>query len=89
MTFVDDNTRTIWVFLIKEKSKVSQIFKNFNSMVQIQFQTNIQVFRTDNSKDYFNFVLGNYLVTHSIVHQNSCVDTPQQNRVAKGKIDIS
>lgn len=31
--FVDDHTRITWLFLIKEKSEVGQIFRNFNNMV--------------------------------------------------------
>ena len=64
---------------MKEKSEVGTIFKNFNSMIQTQFQTKIKVFRKDNAKDYFNFLLGGYLMDQGIVHQSSCVDTPQQN----------
>lgn len=31
--FVDDHTRIILVFLMKEKLKAGQIFKNFNIMI--------------------------------------------------------
>ena len=83
VSFVDDHTRISWVFPIKEKSEVSQIFKNFSNMVHIQFQRKIQILRTDNAKDYFNSVLGEFLKSEGIIHQSSCVDTPQQNGIAK------
>ncbi|KAJ9556963.1 hypothetical protein OSB04_011577 [Centaurea solstitialis] len=54
-------------------------------MIKTQFHTNIQVLKTDNAPDYYNNVLGNYLSEQGIVHQSSCVDTPQQNGVAKRK----
>lgn len=54
-------------------------------MIQTQFQTNIQVLRTDNARDFFNSVLGSYLQSNGIIHQSSCVDTPQQNGVAERK----
>lgn len=74
--FVDDHTRITWVFLMKEKSEVGQIFKNFNTMIQTQFHTKIQIFRTDNARKYFNNILGDYLQSQGIIHQSSCVDTP-------------
>ena len=70
---------------MKEKSETSHIFQNFHKMIQTQFQTNIQVLRTDNARDFFNSVLGSYLQSNGIIHQSSCVDTPQQNGVAKRK----
>ena len=70
---------------MKNKSETSPIFQTFHKMIQNQFQTNIQVFKTDNARDFFNSILGSYLQSHGIVHQSSCVDTPQQNGVAERK----
>ena len=70
---------------MKEKSEVGTLFRNFNSMIQTQFQTKIQVLKTDNAKEYFNTVLGSYLLNQGIIHISSCVDTPQQNGVAERK----
>ena len=70
---------------MKEKSDVGQIFENFNLMVKTQFQAKIQVFRTDNAKEYFTSSLSTYLLEQGIVHQSSCVDTPQQNGIAERK----
>ena len=84
-TFIDDHTRTIWVFLIKEKLEVGQIFEYFHNMVRTQFQANIQVLRTNNGHEYYNFALG-YLQKNVIVHQTSCVNTPQQNGVGERKL---
>ena len=71
VSFVDDHTRVTWVFLMKEKSEVGSIFKFFHSMIQTQFQAKIQVFRTDNAREYFNVILGNYLLENGIIHQSS------------------
>ena len=69
----------------KKKSEVGTVLKIFNSTIQTQFQTKIKVFRSKNVKDYFKSILGEYLMSHGIVHQSSCVDTPQQNKVTKRK----
>ncbi|CAN1188688.1 Retrovirus-related Pol polyprotein from transposon TNT 1-94 [Linum perenne] len=85
VTFIDDHTRLTWTFLMKEKSETTTIFQNFHRMVSTQFQTTIQVLKTDNAHDYFNSALGSYLTTHGIIHASSCVDTPQQNGIAERK----
>ncbi|RVW63346.1 Retrovirus-related Pol polyprotein from transposon TNT 1-94 [Vitis vinifera] len=54
-------------------------------MIQNQFQAQIQILRTDNGREYFHFALGTYLMNNGIIHQSSCVDTPQQNGVAEQK----
>lgn len=61
VSFIDDHTRTTWIFLMKEKSEVGPIIKNFHSMIQNQFQANVQKIISDNAKDYFNTILGEYV----------------------------
>ena len=62
---------------MKEKSEVDQIFKNFYNIIQTQFHEKIQVLKIDNARDYFNSVIGEFLLKEGIVHQSSCIDTPQ------------
>lgn len=54
-------------------------------MIQTQFQTHIQTLRTDNGTEYFNTTMGDFLQSHGIIHQSSCVDSPQQNGIAERK----
>jgi len=55
-------------------------------MISTQFGSQIKKFRTDNARDYFNHHLHNFFQQEGIIHEYSCVDTPQQNRVAERKI---
>ena len=68
VTFIDDDTRITWVFLMKEKSEVGQIFQTFHKMIQNQFQTKIQVLNTDNGKEFFQSNLRTYLRNQGIIH---------------------
>ena len=54
-------------------------------MIQKQFQTGIQILKTDNGTKYFNSILGPYLKDHGIIHQSSCVGTHQQNDIVERK----
>lgn len=85
LTFIDDHTRICWVYLLKDKSDAAQTFKNFHSMIQTQFQAKIQILHTDNGREFFNTSLSQFLSHHGIIHQSSCVYTPQQNGVSERK----
>ena len=41
--------------------------------------------KTDNAKEYFALILGDYILSQGIVHQSSCVDIVQQNGVVERK----
>lgn len=50
-----------------------------------QFNSTIQILRTDNAKKHFSSHLGKYLLEQGIIHQSSCVETPKQNGVLERK----
>ncbi|XP_052730972.1 retrovirus-related Pol polyprotein from transposon TNT 1-94 isoform X1 [Vigna angularis] len=85
VTFIDDCTRVTWLYLLKQKSDVSTIIPIFHSMIRTQFGVNIKRFRTDNARDYFNQTISSYFQSNGIIHDSSCVYTPQQNGVAERK----
>ena len=65
VSFIDDCTRTTWIYLLQEKSEVANSFKTFHKMIQTQFHTKIQVLRTNNGKEYFNTILKEYFKIRS------------------------
>ena len=83
--FIDDHTRLCWVFQLKEKFVIESNFQFFHQMIKTQFQTHIQILHTDKGREYFNSILGTYLKNNGIVHQSTCVETPQQNGIAERK----
>ena len=52
-------------------------------MVMTQFQTQIRVLHTDNGGEYMSTAIQQFLKSQGIVHQTTCVGTPQQNSVAE------
>jgi len=75
----------MWVYLLKDKSEIAQVFQNFYTFVRTQFNTSIKVLRSDNAKEYMSNTFKNFLGTHGIHHQTSCPYTPQRNGVAERK----
>ena len=85
VTFVDDYYRLTWLFLMKERSEVFEIFKKLCVEDKTQFGHSICILRSDNAKEYFSIHFSNYLQASGILHQSSCSHTPQQNGVAERK----
>ena len=67
------------------KSEVPQLFIRFYNMVKTQFGKCIKRFRSDNGKEYANHTFSAFTSKHGIIHEFTCVDTPQQNGVAERK----
>ena len=85
VTFIDDKSRATWLYLLKSKREVCSIFQDFCSMIENQFNTTIKVLRTDNGTEYMNHNFQTFLHSKGIIHQTSCVGTPQQNGIAERK----
>lgn len=61
------------------------IIANFASYVQTQFQTSIQCIRLDDAKELCEGPMLQCYLSHGIVHQKSCVNSPQQNGTIERK----
>ena len=77
LTIVDDYSRAVWIYLLKKKSEVAGTLINFFSMVERQFEKKVRVLRSDNGGEFM--CLKSYFGKEGILHQTSCVYTPQQN----------
>ena len=64
------------------KSDDSSLLQYFYNMVVTQFHTNIKVIRIDNGP---KFALPSFYASKGILHQLSCVETPQQNSIVERK----
>nr|KYP74868.1 Retrovirus-related Pol polyprotein from transposon TNT 1-94 [Cajanus cajan] len=85
VTFVDDCTRMTWLYLLKHKSDVCDVFQVFHKIITTQFDTEIKIIRSDNGGEYYNTKLSLFLKSVGILHQTSCPNFPQQNGVAERK----
>ena len=84
--FVDDYSRYSWIYLLKNKSEVPSVIVRFIELIYNQFDKRIRSFRSDNAREYFSSEVNQYMNDHGIVHESSCVNTPQQNGLAERKI---
>ena len=82
LTIVDDYTRCTWLYLLRFKSECPSILRIFCSMVETQFDLKVKIIRSDNAA---KFVMKSFYQERGIIHQLSCVQTPQQNSIVERK----
>lgn len=83
VTIVDDYSGFTWLFLIQFKSEVIVVLRDFLTRIQNLFSTSVKVLRTDNGCEFFSHEFKSLMSTLGILHQTSCVYTPQQNGVVE------
>ena len=77
VTFTDDYSRFIWLFLMKTRVELFSIFQKFHAEICIQFNTYIRILKSDNAKEYFSTPFSSFMSSHGILYQSSCAYTPQ------------
>jgi transposase InsO family protein len=85
VTFIDEFSRYVWVYFMKEKSEVFTKFKEFKEKIESELNMKIKCLRTDNGRDYLTNQFTIYHAEHKIRRQLTCPNTPQQNGVAERK----
>ncbi|CAH9096007.1 unnamed protein product, partial [Cuscuta epithymum] len=85
LSIVDDFSRGVWVYLMKNKSEVCQKLIQFCNMVETQFEKRVKRIRSDNGMEFQTKFLSEYYARYGIILETSCTDTPQQNGVVERK----
>ena len=67
VTFFDDFSRKIWVYLIKNKSDVPNIFIKFHKFISNTTSYKIINFKSDNGTEYINKTLTTYLENFALI----------------------
>ena len=83
LTFVDDKTRYVWVYPLKKKSDVFEIFKLWKTMAEKSSGCILKTLCTDNGGEFISTQFGRYLCSKGIQHELTIPKTPQQNGVAE------
>nr|KYP61818.1 Retrovirus-related Pol polyprotein from transposon TNT 1-94 [Cajanus cajan]KYP63036.1 Retrovirus-related Pol polyprotein from transposon TNT 1-94 [Cajanus cajan] len=83
VSFVDDLSRKAWLYLIKAKSDVFSIFKDFKALVEKQSGKCIKILRTDGGGEFTSGEFEGFCKEHGIVHEVTAPYTPQHNGIAE------
>ena len=85
LTFIDDYSRKTWVYFLRRKSEVFEVFKEFKNLIEKQSGYFIKRLRSDQGGEYSSDLFEDYCKEHGIVHQFTPSYTPQLNGVAERK----
>jgi hypothetical protein len=83
VSFIDDFSKYTWIYLIKHKSDVFQVFKNFQNLVERKFDRKIISLQTDWGGEYEK--LNSFFQQIGVAHRVSCPHAHQQNGAAERK----
>lgn len=76
LTIIEYYSHYTWIVLLKLKTEVKLHIQNFISLIENQFQAKEKIIRHANGPE---FLLKDFFASKWILHQTSCVYTPQQN----------
>jgi transposase InsO family protein len=82
LTLVDSFTRSTWLYLLPTKADTKHTIESFANLVENQFNYRIKILRSDNGGE---FHMKDFFHTKGIIHQTTCVETPQQNGLVERK----
>ena len=68
VVFVDDYSRYSWIFNVKYRSELLQVYSNFAKMVETQFSKRIKIFQSNNALEYTQYDFQADLHSYSTVN---------------------
>ena len=83
VTFIDDKSRYVWLYVLKSKSEVFSKFGEWMVMVEWSTGRKLKVLRSDNGGEYTSGEVAEFLVSEGIRHELTVSKSPQQYGVAE------
>ena len=83
LTFIDDYTRYVWMYILKSKNQVFEKFVEWKALVETSSGRKLKTLRTDNGGEYTSAEFTMYLKKEGVRHEFTVPKTPQQNGVAE------
>jgi transposase InsO family protein len=83
LTFIDDYSKMCWLYFMRFKSEVFNIFKKFKAMVELQSGYQIKKIRSDRGGEYTSLEFNAFCEELGLERQLTVAYTPQQNGTAE------
>ena len=79
LTFIDDFSRKVWVFMLKNEADVFNVYKQFKAMVEKRTCKTVKCLRNNNDGEFTSIEFEQYCKDEGIIRHKTVVYTPQQN----------
>lgn len=83
LTFIDDNTRYIWIYVLKHKDEVFRFFLEYKAQGERSTGRKLKPLHTDNGGEYVSADFEKCLKEEGVRHELTVPKTPEQNGVAE------
>ena len=83
MSIIDDYSRRIWLYILKEKSEAFQRFKEWCVEIEAEKGMSLKCFRTVNGLEYLSKEFDDYCKMKGIRRHRTVPMNPQQNGVGE------
>jgi transposase InsO family protein len=83
VTFIDDFSRKVWIYMLKRKVDVFIVFKQFRALVEKSTGRSIKCLRINNGGEFTSMEFENYCKVFGIDRHKTTAYTPQQNKVVE------
>ncbi|GJU08384.1 retrovirus-related pol polyprotein from transposon TNT 1-94 [Tanacetum coccineum] len=83
VTLLDDSSRKVWVYFLKNKSEVFNTFKKWKAAVENETNLRVKYLKFDNGGEYSSREFIKYCAENWIKMLKTVPETPQQNGVAE------
>ena len=75
--FIDDYSRASWVYLLKDRSHILDVIKNFFNEIINQFSVTPKCLRTNNDLEFVQSGIQSYCTSLEVIHHTTCRHTSQ------------
>ena len=83
MSLIDDYSRRIWIYILKEKSEAFAKFKEWCIEVELEKGCKVKCLRIDNGLEYLSKSFDDFCKQKGIKRHRTVPMNPQQNGVAE------
>ena len=84
VTFIDDASRKVWVYVLKTKDQIFEHFKKFHAMVEREKGKPLKCLRGDNGGEYTSNEFKSYCFEKGIRNEKTVPGTPSKMVWQKG-----
>lgn len=88
VSFVDEFSRKVWIYLLKAKSEAFSFFKSFKSMVEKQYGKFIKVLRIDGGGEFCSKEIEGFRKDNGILHETTTPYTLSTMVLLRGGIGL-
>ena len=83
LTFINDYSKKVWVYILKHKNDVFGKFKQWKAMIEKQTRKQIKCLRTNNDMEFYGKKFNEFCKNEGIMRHHTVRHPPQQNGVVK------